>query len=192
MGSKSTARVDKFLVTHIRSLAGAVKILQANNLHVVFNNSKDSDDDIDLKSNVRSITSNTTINNSDSSINDSIDTSTDFKIISNKNEIKYDTDISAPIDNNTIDSDNNIEDTNANSISFTYLNKVENWKGKNNSPKNRGKYLTVCPDVENIHLKPKFTTTVPLLKNGCTLGFLGKVLLCLSIRALSMQLFKLY
>jgi len=47
---------------------------------------------------------------------------------------------------------------------------MENWKGKNNSPKKRGRYLTVCPDIENIHLKPKFTTSVPLLKNGSTLG----------------------
>lgn len=31
-GAKCT-RVDKFLITHIRSLAGAVKILQASNLH---------------------------------------------------------------------------------------------------------------------------------------------------------------
>lgn len=136
------------------------------------NNSDDSDDDIDLnKSNVRffSITPNTT-NNNDSSINDPIDDSRDFKITTDENKIKY-ADISiAPNDINATDSDSNIEDTNANSISSTYLNKVENWRGKNNSPKNREKYLTVCPDVKNIHLKPKFTTTVPLLKNGRTLG----------------------
>lgn len=132
-GAKYT-RVDKFLVTHIRSFAGAVKILQASNLHVASNNSNDSDDDIDLdKSNIPSfsITPNTTINNNDSSINDPIDSSTDFKIANNENEIKY-TDISAPIDNNAIDSDSNIEDTSANLISSTYLNKVEKWRGKNN------------------------------------------------------------
>lgn len=104
------------------------------------------------------------------SINDPIDGSRDFKIITNENKIKYADISTAPIDINVIDSDSNIEDTSANLISSIYLNKVENWKGKNNSPKNRRNYLTVCPNIENIHLKPKFTTTIPLLKNGSTLG----------------------
>jgi len=54
--------------------------------------------------------------------------------------------------------------------SHTYLNEKENWRGKNKSPKNRSKYLTICPDVESIHAKPKFTRTIPLLKNGSILG----------------------
>lgn len=47
-------RVDKFFVTHIKSLAGAVKILQASNLYATPNKLDDFDDNIDLnKSNVR-------------------------------------------------------------------------------------------------------------------------------------------
>ena len=49
--------------------------------------------------------------------------------------------------------------------SHTHLNEKENWKGRNKSPKNRGKYLTICLDVESIHVKPKFIRTIPLLKN---------------------------
>lgn len=49
-------RVDKFLVIHIRSLAGTVKLLQSKNLHATPNNSDDSNDNIDLpKSNVQSL-----------------------------------------------------------------------------------------------------------------------------------------
>jgi len=157
-------RVDKFLVTHIRSLAGAVKILQANNLHTTSNNSDDFDDNIVLnKCNVRSIciTPNTT-NNSDTSINNSTDDSRNFKITTNENDIKYVDVSTAPIDINP-SSDSNIEDTSVN-LSSTYLNKMENWKGKNNSPKKRGRYLTVCPDIENIYLKSKFTMSTLLLK----------------------------
>lgn len=98
-----------------------------------------------------------TANNNDTSINDS--GSKNFKATTNETDIKYADISTAPIVINS-DLESNIEDTRANS-SATYLNKMENWKGKNNSPKKRGKYLTVCPDVENIHLKPKFTTSYP-------------------------------
>jgi len=104
-------------------LAGAVKILQANNLHATFNNSSDSDDNIVLnKSNVRfiCITPNTT-NNSDTSINDSTDDSRDFKIMTNENDIKYADISTAPIDINLISSDNNIEDTIVNLVPYILI-----------------------------------------------------------------------
>lgn len=87
-----------------------------------------------------------TANNSDTFINNS--GSKNFKAMTNEIDIKYADISTAPIVINS-DSDSNIEDTSIHS-SVTYLNKMENWKGKNNNPKKRGKYLTVYPDVENI------------------------------------------
>lgn len=147
-------------------------------IHIITNNSDISTDDSDSK-HFKTITNEYDIknvniftmpiditNNSDTSINDS--GSKNFKATINETDFKYADISTAPIVINS-DSDSNIEDTSANS-SVTYLNKMKNWKGKNNSPKKCGKYLTVCPDVENIHLKSKFTTSVSLLKNGSTLG----------------------
>lgn len=74
-------RVDKFLVTHIKSLAGAVKILQANNLYAT-SNKLDDFDDLN-KSNIRF--SCITPNNSDTSINGS----KKFKSTTSENNIKY-------------------------------------------------------------------------------------------------------
>lgn len=139
-GAKCT-RVDKFIVTHIRLLADAVKILQANNMLVASNNSDnlENNNDRSINNNNSTIdsTKDSSINNNDSTI----DNSKDFEIIDNENKIN----IPVPID-----SDSNNEDNRAN-LSFQYLNNIENWKGKNNSPKKCGKYLTVCPDVENFH-----------------------------------------
>jgi len=53
-------------------------------------------------------------------------------------------------------SDTIIEEKKDNNLtSHTYLNEKENWRAKNKSPKNRSKYLTICPYVESIHAKPK-------------------------------------
>lgn len=45
------------------------------------------------------------------------------------------------------------------------LNEMESWRGKNKIKK-RGKYLVACPDIENLHKRPKYTNTTPLLING--------------------------
>lgn len=46
---------------------------------------------------------------------------------------------------------------------------MESWRGKNKIKKQRGKYLVACPDIENIHKRPKYTNAIPLLINGNTL-----------------------
>lgn len=49
-----------------------------------------------------------------------------------------------------------------------FLNKMESWRGLNKIRK-RGKYVTVCPEVENLHKRPKCNNFLPLLTNGNSL-----------------------
>lgn len=53
-----------------------------------------------------------------------------------------------------------------NSPQTTVLNEVEMWKGKKDNIPTRGKYLTICPDINSIHNKPRVTFKIPLLQNG--------------------------
>lgn len=43
---------------------------------------------------------------------------------------------------------------------------MESWRGLNKIKKPRGKYLTACPQIENIHKRPKFSYITSLLTNG--------------------------
>lgn len=167
-------RADKFLVMHIRSLAGAMKILHATDLHAVSN---DIDADINAeneiytnKCNISNITRD--IADNDSNIVD--DPAADTRNLNSCSSIHDTTivhhaNISPTPTNVDMENDNIITSSDINLTCHAYLNEMENWKGQNNT-KSRGKYLTNCPDVESIHLKPKFTTTLPLLKNGNTLS----------------------
>lgn len=46
-----------------------------------------------------------------------------------------------------------------------FLNETETWKGLNEIKK-RGKYLTACPEIENVHKRPKCNNIATLLING--------------------------
>lgn len=46
-----------------------------------------------------------------------------------------------------------------------FLNETETWKSLNEIKK-RGKYLTACPEIENLHKRPKCNNIATLLING--------------------------
>lgn len=167
-------RVDKFLVTHIRSLSGAMKILHANDSHEISNDMNDNNETVDInKRNISCIKLETVRDPNESDVLDSSETDTQkLKINSSIDSTEILLDNTSPMLIDITEEKPNVI-VNANNVSFTdhgYLNETENWKGKNNNVKSRGKYLTNCPDIESIHSKPKFITTLPLLKNGLTLG----------------------
>nr|XP_012144554.1 PREDICTED: uncharacterized protein LOC105662955 [Megachile rotundata] len=125
-------RVDKFILRHIASIAGHMKILNAMQLN---KNQQPSND----------FNKNTTIETKRKRIN--IDKN-------NKENIDF------------THSDNTCESDYSN-----ILNEIENWKGKvKESIKQRGKYLTICPDIKDIHVKPKLNRNLLILKNGILLG----------------------
>jgi len=156
-------RVDKFLVMHIRLLAGAIKTIYATDLHA-----NDIDNNVEyidpIKCNISNITQDIANDRNYSDIVDVDDLATDTRN-SIHNTTMHDNIFPANTENDNLEII-----TDVNLTCHTYLNEIENWKGKNNNPKRRGKYLINCPDVESVHLKPKFTTSLPLLKNGSTLG----------------------
>lgn len=82
-GAKNV-RVDKFLVTHIKSLSGAIKILQADNPHTTPNNSDITDVKLNTSNTVTSFSTPNITNH-----NDDIDGSIHLKITSDINDIKY-------------------------------------------------------------------------------------------------------
>jgi len=152
-----------------------MKVLHATDLHAVSNDIDDNaENEIDPnKCNISNITQDIADNDSnDSNIVD--DPAADTRNLKVCSSIHDTTTVHANIPpapiNVDMENDNIISSSDVNFSCHTYLNEIENWRGQNNNTKSRGKYLTNRPDVESIHLKPKFTTTLPLLKNGNTLS----------------------
>lgn len=151
--AKST-RVDKFIILHLRSLAGTMKLLNA------LNNFPSS---CEIKSNSSPIFKNEK-NDFDISydrhdFNDFPDNSKCSILSEDKQHTSLKTDDDK---NNSQISDDALHDTQANSFLF----EEESWKGLNQIKKTRGKYLTACPDIENVHKRPRCNRNVPLLING--------------------------
>lgn len=141
--SKRNIRIDKFLVSHIRSLAGTVKILNA-------------------MTNNETVTSTVDINQADISQSDQ-----------NLNECLTDdtnkyhqTDIPSDSAAKNVSNIKDQRDPEHITDQTTALNEKEIWKGRKNKKLNRSKYLRVCPDIVSIHNKPNITSKVPLLQNG--------------------------
>lgn len=107
---EKSIRVDKFIIIHLRSLGGTIKLLHASCQPLIQNLSGKSTKD-----------------------NESVN----LEISKDANQVEID----------------------------DYLNKVETWKGLKITTK-RGKYLTPCADIENMHKRPRMQTKLPLLING--------------------------
>jgi len=149
-----------------------MKILHATDLHAVSN---DIDDNAEMKSiqiNVIFLILHKIADNDSNDSNIVDDPAADTRNLKVCSSIHDTTTVHANIPpapiNVDIENDNIISSSDVNLAYHTYLNEIENWRDQDNNTKSRGKYLTNCPDVESIHLKPKFTT-LPLLKNGNTL-----------------------
>jgi len=48
---------------------------------------------------------------------------------------------------------------------MSFIGIIKNWRDKNKSPKNHGKYITIYPNVKGIHVKLKCTPNI-ILKNA--------------------------
>jgi len=64
---------------------------------------------------------------------------------------------------------------------MSFIGKKKNWRDKNKSPKNHGKYVTIYPNVKSIHVKLKCITNI-ILKNAKfqIRNSAEKLLICLS------------
>lgn len=157
-GNKSN-RIDKFIILHLRSLAGTMKLLNAPNFppqhKIKFDYSNQAFTGKERSHNIS--------NNIPNNYNDNVITCDNLECL-NKNDktIKIETNN----DKSQLDISNVSHDAAINNVDF--LNEMESWRGMNKIKK-RGKYLVACPDIETLHKRPKCTNTTPLLINGNTL-----------------------
>lgn len=130
-------RVDKFLITHIRSLEGTMKILNADNITTLSN-------EVNEVPNVTIANLNKT--HTFPKHNECLTTN------NNETEISH--------------IHQNEEQLMEISPQSTFLNEIETWRDQKDKDSKRGKYLRICPDVDSIHNKPRVTSKIPLLQNG--------------------------
>lgn len=121
-------RADKFLISHIRSISGTMKILNADTTSA----------------------NETTKILHDINSNESVDTLKDECLFSNNSDSLEIISETLPHTHNAYEKHMIIVEPTQTDI----LNEVETWKGHKNKEPKRGKYLRACPDVESIHKKP--------------------------------------
>jgi len=176
-GAKSN-RIDKFIILHLRSLAGTMKLLNTPNF--LQRESKYSQRTLTEKKIMLSY--NSDLNKSDIDNTDQDISNTDPVLLS-QNGSNYDSDTNDNTDtndcnlmrentqiiknekNSQIECDESPTINNINS----FLNEIESWKGLNKIRKRRGKYLSACPDIEILHKRSKISRSAPLLINGNSL-----------------------
>jgi len=137
--------VDKFLISHIRSLAGTMKILNADTSDKTdkfLNDNVYCTKEMNSNKNEVYMSQHDEVQNED----DNMDISMIIHNLPNKE-----------CDKHVICSTQ---------TSFHHLNEIETWKGKKDKTLKRGKYLAVYPDIDNIHNRPHLTSKIPLLQNG--------------------------
>lgn len=133
-------RINKFLISHIRSLAGTMNILNA-------------DTTVSLSDETTQVLNNTT------DLNESIHISDDNECL-----IENSPDSSQILSHTPPHTHNAYEEnvTLIKPIQTNILNEIETWRGYKNKELKRGKYLRVCPDVESMYKKPQVTSRISI------------------------------